>query len=84
MVASDALFVDNSVNQKSSQGYAMKLFRDLVGWRVNKQAMITICIIEVELLALLQAAHEGIYIRRLLRELQVKLDSKKEVIQCDN
>ncbi len=84
MVASDALFADNSADQKSSQGYAMKLFRGLVGWRANKQATVTTSTTEAELLALSQAAREGIYIRRLLRELQVKLDSEKVVIQCDN
>ena len=31
-----------------------------------------------------QAAHEEIYIRRLLKELQVKMNSKKVVIQYNN
>jgi len=30
LMASDVLFVDNTADQKSSQGYAMKLFGDLV------------------------------------------------------
>ena len=34
--ASDALFIDNSVNRKSSQGYIIKLFRGLIAWRANK------------------------------------------------
>jgi hypothetical protein len=32
-VASDASFADNSVDRKSSQAYAMKLFRGMIGWR---------------------------------------------------
>ena len=84
VVASDASFADNSADRKSSQGYAMKLFGGLVGWRANKQATVTTSTTKAELLALSQAAREGIYIRRLLRELQVKLDSEKVVIQCDN
>jgi len=28
--ASDALFADNSINRKSSQGYIIKLFRGLI------------------------------------------------------
>jgi len=36
VVASDASFVGNSVNCKSSQGYAMKLFEGLVEWRANE------------------------------------------------
>jgi hypothetical protein len=31
-VASDTLFADNSIDQKSSQAYAMKLFGGLIGW----------------------------------------------------
>ena len=46
--------------------------------------MIIIFITKIKLLALSQAAHEEIYIRRLLKELQVKLDDKKIIIQCNN
>jgi hypothetical protein len=34
--ASDALFINNSVNRKSLQGYIIKLFRGLIAWRANK------------------------------------------------
>ena len=34
--ASDALFTDNSVNRKSSQGYIIKLFGGPIAWRANK------------------------------------------------
>ena len=84
MVASDALFADNSTDHKSSQSYAMKLFGGLVGWRANKQATVTTSTTEAELLALLQAAREGIYIQRLLKELEVNMDCDNMVIQCDN
>ena len=80
MVASDASFADNSIDQKSFQDYAMKLFGDLVGWQVNKQAMVTTSTTKAELLVLSQVAREEIYIRRLLKELQVKLNSKKVVL----
>jgi hypothetical protein len=83
-VASDASFADNSTDRKSSQGYAMRLFGGLVGWRANKQATVTTSTTEAELLALSQAAREGIYIRRLLRELEVEIDRDDVVIQCDN
>ena len=46
--------------------------------------MIIIFTTEVELLALLQTAREEIYIRQLLKELQVKLNNEKIIIQCDN
>ena len=63
IVTSDASFVDNTADCKSSQSYAMKLFGGLVGWRANKQATVTISTTEAELMALSQAACEEIYIR---------------------
>jgi len=83
-VASDASFADNSLDRKSSQAYAMKLFGSLIGWRANKQDTVTTSTTEAELLALSQAAKEGQYISRLLRELAVKLDDHRIEIQCDN
>jgi len=71
-VASDASFVDNTVDRKSSQAYAMKLFGSVIGWRANKQDTVTISTTEAELLALSQAAKEGQYVSRLLRELTVE------------
>jgi len=83
-VASDASFADNSIDWKSSQAYAMKLFGGLIGWRANKQDTVTTSKTEAELLALSQAAREGQYIYRLLRELTIKLDDHRIQIQCDN
>jgi len=51
--ASDALFIDNSVNRKSSQGYIIKLFGGLIAWRANKQGIVTTSSTEAKLLALL-------------------------------
>ncbi|PZD22170.1 hypothetical protein A1F96_11386, partial [Pyrenophora tritici-repentis] len=36
-VASDASFADNTLDRKSSQGYAIKLFGGLIAWRSSKQ-----------------------------------------------
>ena len=52
VVASDASFADNSLDRKSSQAYTMKLFGGLVGWRANKQDIVTTSITEAELLTL--------------------------------
>jgi hypothetical protein len=83
-VASDASFADNTIDRKSSQAYAMKLFGSLIGWRANKQDTVTTSTTEAELLALSQAAKEGQYISRLLKELTVELDNHRIEIQCDN
>lgn len=48
-VASDS-FTDNSINRKSPQAYAMKLFGRMIGWRANKQDTMTMSTTEAELL----------------------------------
>ena len=83
-VASDASFADNTLDRKSSQAYAMKLFGGLIGWKANKQNTVTTSTTEAELLALSQTAKESIYVSRLLEELSVRLDSNRIQIQCDN
>ena len=63
---------------------AMKLFGNVIGWRASKQDTVTTSTTEAELLAVSQAAKEGQYVSRLLRELTVELDDHRIVIQCDN
>jgi hypothetical protein len=83
-VASDASFADNTLDRKSSQGYAIKLFGGLIAWRASKQDTVTTSTTEAELLALSQVAKEAIFTSRLLRELQVRLPQSTITIQCDN
>ena len=83
-VASDASFADNTLDRKSSQGYAIKLFNGLIAWRASKQDTVTTSTTEAELLALSQVAKEAIFTSRLLEELKVKLPSHTINIQCDN
>lgn len=83
-VASDASFADNTIDRKSSQGYAIKLFDGLIAWRASKQNTVTTSTTEAELLALSQVAKEAIFTSRLIEELKIKLPSPTIVIQCDN
>ena len=83
-VASDASFADNTLDRKSSQAYAMKLFGGLIGWRANKQDTVTTSTTEAELLALAQTTKESLYVSRLLKELSIRLDNNHVQIQCDN
>jgi hypothetical protein len=83
-VASDASFADNTLDRKSSQGYAIKLFGGLVTWRASKQDTVTTSTTEAELLALSQVAKEAIFTSRLLKELQVTLSDPIITIKCDN
>ena len=83
-VASDASFADNTLDRKSSQGYAIKLFGGLIAWRASKQDTVTTSTTEAELLALSQVAKEAIFTSRLLKELQVTLNNPIITINCDN
>ena len=83
-MASNTLFVDNSINRKSSQAYTMKLFGEVIGWRASKQEIVTTSTTEAELLALSQATKEALFISRLIKELKVKLDNNYIKIECDN
>lgn len=84
-VASDASFAENLPDRKSSQAYVMKLFGGVIGWRANKQATVTTSTTEAELLALSQAAKEGMFLNRLLKELGLDLKTAGGIrIQCDN
>jgi hypothetical protein len=83
-VASDASFADNTLDRKSSQAYAMKLFGGMIGWRANKQDTVTTSTTEAELLALSQTAKEALYVSRLIGELRVELDDSRIRIECDN
>jgi len=84
VVSSDASFADNSLDRKSSQAYVMKLFGGVIGWRANKQATVSTSTTEAELLALSQAAKESLFVSRLLKELDIRLDDHQIKILCDN
>ena len=52
-VVNNALFANNTLDRKSSQAFAIKLFKGLISWKANKQDTVTTSIIKTELLALL-------------------------------
>lgn len=83
-VHSDASFADNTIDRKSSQGFAIKCFGSIVAWRANKQDTVTTSTTEAELLALSQAAKEGFFQQRLLRNLRVELLTSHLHLFCDN
>ena len=80
---SNVSFVDNMINQKSSQGYIMKFFGGPVTWRVSKQDTVTTSSTEAKLLALSQTAKETIYLSHLLMALSLELNEPL-TIECDN
>ena len=83
-MASDASFADNSIDQKSSQAYAMKLFGGVIDWRASKQETVMTLTTKAELLALSQVTKEALFISRLIKKLKVKLNNNHIKIECDN
>ena len=61
----------------------MKLFGGGIAWRANKQDMVMMLSIEVELLALSQTAKEAIFISRLFKAMTLRL-KEPLIIDCDN
>jgi hypothetical protein len=55
ILASDALFTDNS-DRKSSEGYIAKLFNSPIDWQARKQKTVTTSTTEAELLAISSAS----------------------------
>ena len=51
-VVNNALFADNTLDRKNSQAFTIKLFRDVILWKANKQDTVIICTTKAELLTL--------------------------------
>jgi hypothetical protein len=84
IIASDASFANNSINRKSSQAFAIKLFGGLIGWRANKQNTIITSTTKAKLLALAQAAKESMYVNKLLQKLTIDLNDQIIQIEYNN
>jgi hypothetical protein len=83
-MANDALFGDNSINEKSSQAFVIKLFGGLISWKANKQDTVITSTIKAKFLAFVQTAKKTLFVSRLLCELIIKLDDYTVHIKCDN
>jgi hypothetical protein len=56
----------------------------VIGWRANKQETVIISITEAELLALLQAIKEALFVSRLTKKLKIKLNNNYIRIKYNN
>lgn len=66
---SNASFSNNTLNQKSYQGYIIKLFGRAVTWRANKQDIVTTSSTETEPLMISQTAKQAIHLSWLMQAL---------------
>ena len=84
VVATDSSFADNTLDRKSSQAFAIKLFGGLIAWRANKQSTVATSSTEAELLAMSDGTKEVMFINYLVKELGVILDAASIRVECDN
>jgi hypothetical protein len=65
---SDVAFA-NSINRKLTSGYIYKLAGGLVLYKLSKQSILTTSTIEAKYIAMIHAAKEALWLRRLLTDL---------------
>jgi hypothetical protein len=83
LCASDAAFADDSMTQRSSDGYLFQLYGGAIDWRAAKQKTVTTSSTEAELLSLSYAAKKMIQWRRFFTAIQFDTE-EDEAILCDN
>ena len=81
--ASDASFINNMLDRKSSQQYIILLFKVAIAWNASKQNTVTTSSTKPELLALSQTAKKAIFTSQLLKALTLQLNELL-IIECDN
>ncbi len=64
MVDSD--FAGDNVDRKSTNGYAIRMYGNLVFWKTHKQSVVTKCSTFAEYVAMSEAVTETLFLRNLL------------------
>ncbi|RVW82116.1 Retrovirus-related Pol polyprotein from transposon RE1 [Vitis vinifera] len=82
-VYSDADWVGNIIDRRSTSGYCSFVWGNLVTWRSKKQSVVARSSAEAEYRALAQGICEGIWIKRVLSELG-QTSSSPILMMCDN
>ncbi|XP_038988075.1 uncharacterized mitochondrial protein AtMg00810-like [Phoenix dactylifera] len=79
----DSDWVGDSLDRRSTSGFCVFLGSNLISWCAKKQPTVARSSTEAEYRALAITASELIWLRRLLRELDISVDSPTD-IYCDN
>jgi len=82
-IYSDADWTGSILDRRSTFGYCSFVWGNLVTWRNKKQSVVSRSSAEAELKAMAQGFCEGIWLRRLLQELQIPMTELVQVL-CDN
>ena len=81
--SSDASFADDLLIKYSSQGYAFKLFENMIDWKASKQRIVTTSSTEAELLTVTAADKKLIWWHRFFEAINFQINHIL-TIQCDN
>ena len=80
---SDIDWASSAIDRRLTSGYCSFVWGNLVTWRSKKQSVVSRSNAEAESHAIAQGIYEGIWLNRLLKELQVPL-KHPIVLYCDN
>lgn len=79
---SDANFGEDETDRKSNSGFIIKLCGGVISWRCKKQTAVAMSTAESELYALAETAKEVLWIRKLLKVLDI--NPLSVIIRADN
>ncbi|RVW94789.1 Retrovirus-related Pol polyprotein from transposon TNT 1-94 [Vitis vinifera] len=82
-IFSDADWVGSLTDRRSTSGYCTYVWGNLVTWRSKKQSVVARSSAEAEARAMAHGICEGIWLKRLLEELQLA-PHKPMKLMCDN
>ena len=82
-VFSDADWAGSVQDRRSTSGYCTYVWGNLVTWRSKKQSVVSRSSAEAEFLAMAHGICEGIWLRRVLKELKIS-DEEPMKMFCDN
>jgi hypothetical protein len=79
----DANWASDIDTRRSTTGYVFKLFGTVISWKSKRQHTVATSSTEAEYMALYAASQEAVWLRRLLKDLQV-ISNKPTKIWQDN
>jgi Reverse transcriptase (RNA-dependent DNA polymerase) len=79
-IYSDANWAEDRNNRKSNTGYFCALFGGAISWMCRKQDVVALSSTEAEFIALSETCKEVIWIKRLLKELQINIDQSITIL----
>uniref|UniRef100_A0A151UDF9 Retrovirus-related Pol polyprotein from transposon TNT 1-94 n=1 Tax=Cajanus cajan TaxID=3821 RepID=A0A151UDF9_CAJCA len=79
----DSDYAGDQDDRKSTSGYVFLLSSGAISWSSRKQPIVTLSTTEAEFVAAAYCVCQGIWIKRILEELGVKLEESLSIL-CDN